>query len=101
MHDGPTASKPARYISFKDIDCEGGSKALIERILLHINDPAKTNAYWEAFKGRLTQADAMRARTADGLCLLCASVSYIDELFEDHDDDQGLALLRQLEDECC
>lgn len=101
MHDQPTASMPARYLSFKDIDCEGGSQELIDRILMHINDPAKTNAFWETFKVRLSQADAVRARTVDGLCLLCASVSYLDELFEDHEDEVGLALLRRLEDECC
>lgn len=92
---------PDRYVSFKGINCDDNAGRLIAAIRRHIDDPAKTNPFWERFKERLAAADAVRARTADGLCLLCAHVCYIDELFEEHDDAAGLALLRKLEDECC
>lgn len=92
---------PDRYVSFKGIDCDDNAARVIAAIRRHIDNPANTNAFWEHFKVKLAQADAVRARTADGLCLLCSYVYMIDELFEEHDDQEGLALLRKLEDECC
>lgn len=90
-----------RYVSFKGIDCDGNAVELIAAIRRHIDDPARTNAFWDRFKERLAQADSVHARTADGLCLLCSHVYYIEELFEEYEDVEGLALLRKLEDECC
>lgn len=92
---------PDRYVSFKGISCDENSANLIVAIRRHIDDPTRTNAFWERFKTLLAKADAVRARTADGLCLLCSHVYYIEELFEEYDDAEGLALLRKLEDECC
>lgn len=90
-----------RYVSFRGIDCDANSLAVIAAIRRHIDQPDRTNAFWERFKDRLASADAVHARTADGLCLLCSHVYYIEELFEEYDDEDGLALLRKLEDECC
>ncbi len=109
---GPTPVEPKRiraamsdvtdrYVSFKGIDCEGNSARLLKHILAIIEDPAKTNAFWDRFKERLSQAGALQARTADELCLLCSHTYYIEELFEEHGDEDGLAILRQLEEECC
>lgn len=93
--------QPDRYVSFKGIDCEGNSRRIIERLYSHIDDPAKTNAFWERFKQKLAVADDPTKRQADGLCLLCSNVYYIADLFEEYEDEDGLAMLRQLEDECC
>ncbi|MBP2230277.1 hypothetical protein J2847_003580 [Azospirillum agricola] len=92
---------PDRYVSFKGIDCDGNSRQIIARLRSHIDDPAKTNAFWERFKEKLAVADDVLKRQADGLCLLCSNVYYIADLFEEYDDEEGLAMLRQLEDECC
>lgn len=91
-----------RYVSFIGIDCTGNSRRLAERILMHITDPEKSNAFWDRFKQRLAGADAeAERRVADEMCLLCSHVSYIEELFEQYDDAEGLALLEKLEMECC
>ncbi len=90
-----------RYVSFKGIDCAGNARRVVERLRMHIDDPARTNAFWERFKEKLAVADDPLKRQADGLCLLCASVCFIAELFEEHGDEEGLAMLRRLEDECC
>lgn len=90
-----------RYVSFKGIDCDGNAAELVTAIRRHIDMPERTNAFWERFKDRLAQADSVHARTADGLCLLCSHVYYIEEMFEEYGDEAGLALLRRLEDECC
>lgn len=92
---------PDRYVSFKGIDCDGNSRRIIDRLYMHIDDPAKTNAFWERFRAKLAVAEDPLKRQADGLCLLCANIYYIADLFEEHDDEDGLAMLRQLEDECC
>ncbi|WP_142849299.1 N(2)-fixation sustaining protein CowN [Telmatospirillum sp. J64-1] len=90
-----------RYKTFQGIDCEGNSRQVIERVLMHINDPAKTNAFWERFKLRLAEAEKLHARRADELCLACSHTYYIEELFEEYEDAVGLELLRKLEEECC
>lgn len=92
---------PPRYVTFKDIDCEGNAERLIARIFHHIDEPSKTNAFWEKFRAEVQASKDIHERKFDGLCLLCARVGIIAELFEEHDDEQGLALLGQIEDECC
>lgn len=91
-----------RYVSFIGIDCNGNARRLAERILLHITEPEKSNAFWDRFKQRLAGAEAdASSRVADEMCLLCSHVSYIEELFEQYDDSEGLDLLQKLEMECC
>lgn len=92
---------PPRYLTFKGIDCEGNAERLIERIFMHIDDPNKTNAFWEKFRAEVMASKNLHERKFDGLCLLCARVGIIAELFEEYDDEDGLAMLSQLEDECC
>jgi len=42
-----------RYVSYKDIDCEGNSRRLMELLRRHIDDPSKSNPFWEKFKEKL------------------------------------------------
>ncbi len=94
--------RPDRYRSFIGIDCMGDSRRLAAAISRHINDPAKTDAFWEAFKVKLAQAATGDDRYApDELRLICGAVTYIEELFERYGDDEGLALLHRVEEECC
>jgi hypothetical protein len=96
------ASTTDRYTTFAGIDCTANSLRLVQAIRRHIDDPAKTNKFWEAFKVKLAHAELEpEKRKADQLCLLCSHVCYLDELFEEHDDKEGLELLRILEVECC
>lgn len=93
--------KSDRYITYNGIDCEGNAKIVVEHVLALIEDPAKSNALWERFKVRLAEAGKVGARKADELCLACSHTYYIEELFEEYDDEEGLEALRRLEDECC
>lgn len=96
------AAAPDRYVSFQGIDCAANTRAVVDRELMHIADPAMTNPFRERFKQRLAEAgNDPTARKADGLCLACSHVHCIDELFEEQGDEIGLAMLRKLEDECC
>ena len=42
--------KPDRYLSFKGIYEEENTQELIRMLRVHIDDPDKTNAFWEKFK---------------------------------------------------
>ncbi len=90
-----------RYTSFKGIDCEGNTQKLLARILMHIEDPEKTNAFWEKFKAEISSAENIYERKFDGLCLICARVAILSDLFETYEDSEGLSLLEQIEYECC
>ncbi|GAA0587181.1 N(2)-fixation sustaining protein CowN [Caenispirillum bisanense] len=90
-----------RYVSFSGIDCEGNTARLLARVFHHIDDPLKSNAFWDKFRAEVAAAEDIHARKFDGLCLVCARVGIIAELFEQYDDTEGLALLEQIENECC
>ncbi len=96
-----SSPKPDRYKSFAGIDCIGDSRRLIAAIRRHIDDPAKTDAFWEAFKRKLGEVGDADRHNPDELHIVCSYIAYIEELFERHGDTDGLALLQRLEEECC
>ncbi len=87
-----------RYVSFKEIDCDGNARLLMEMIRRHIDDPARTNAFWEYFKKK---AEGGSGPKPDELFLIHSNLNQIRELFESWDDEQALQLLDQIEMECC
>lgn len=96
------SEKPLQHEQFRSLtDCMGDSRDLIAILLRHIQDPEKSNAFWEAFEHKLSEAGDTELKKPDELRLLCTYKVYIEELFEEYDDDEGLALLEQLEEKCC
>ena len=96
--------KPDRYVSFAGIDGDKNSRELIAMLRRHIDDPNKSNRYWELFKERLErvgQPDANSGRFLDELYLIHASINNIREIFEEYDDHAALALLGRIEEESC
>ncbi|MGB8602552.1 MAG: N(2)-fixation sustaining protein CowN [Rhizomicrobium sp.] len=94
----PTATD--RYVSFNAIDFEGNVRVVLGHLFRYINDPAKTNPFWERFKQRLAKAEADAVPVADRLLLLHSHVYYMVELFEEEEDEEALTALRKLEEEC-
>jgi len=93
-----------RYVTFKNIDCEGNSKRLMEMLLQHVGDPQHSNPFWEKFKEKLAkcgQPDENGGRTLDELFLIHTYINNLYELFEERDDDAALELLGRIERECC
>lgn len=91
----PSDAPTDRYVSFEGIDCAGNTRRVIERIEAHTrggNDP-----FWSYFQQR---RNATRGVRCDDLLLLASFVNPVRELFEAHDDAEGLALLERLEEEC-
>jgi len=94
------APAPDRYVSFLDIDFEGNIAAVLTHLRRYIDDPEKSNGFWDRFKRRLAHCDFGQAGVADKLLLLHSHAYYMVELFEDHDDAEALAALKKLEEEC-
>jgi len=89
---------PDRYISFDGIDCEGNARLLMEMILAHVNDPAKSNKFWDYF---LKKREGGRGPKPDDLFLIHSNLNQIRELFEQYNDELALKLLDKIEIECC
>lgn len=100
----PQGSKPDRYVSFVGIEGDKNSRRLMEMLRRHIDDPHKTNRFWELFKGKLERVgkpDENSGRSLDELYLIHAYINNIRELFELYDDQTALTLLEQIETESC
>jgi N(2)-fixation sustaining protein CowN len=91
-------TKPDRYVSFKDIDCDGRARLLMEAIDKHLQDPAKNNAFWDYFNKKRRGSSGPRP---DDLFLIHSNINQIREFFESCQDAEGQALLAQIEEECC
>lgn len=96
--------KTDRYVTYSNIDCEGNAKKLIGMLRCHIDDPDKTNAFWEKFKVMLNQIDNPpddNSRRIDEIFMIHTYINNLYEVFEEYDDTDALALLDQIERECC
>jgi len=89
-----------RYVSFNGIDFDANMAAVLGHLRRYIDDPETGNPFWDRFKARLSEAEASTTPISDKLLLLHSHVYYIVELFEDHDDEEALAALKILEEEC-
>lgn len=97
-------SKPDRYVSFVGIEGDKNSRRLMEMLRRHIDDPHKSNRFWELFKEKLERVgkpDENSGRCLDELFLIHAYINNIRELFELYDDQPALTLLDQIETESC
>ncbi len=93
-----------RYVSYKNIDCAGNSQELMRLLRRHIDDPDKTNLFWEKFKGMLAEVGKPQennGRSIDELFLVHTYVNNLYEIFEEYEDAAALKLLDQIERECC
>lgn len=98
------SNQPDRYVSYRDIDCAGNSKQLMEMLLRHLDDPEKSNPFWEKFKQKLAQAgqpQPIHGRCLDELFLIHTYINNLYEIFEQYLDTEALTLLEKIERECC
>ncbi|GFO54033.1 hypothetical protein GMSM_10400 [Geomonas sp. Red276] len=99
-----TQKKNDRYVTFKGIDGDGNAKRVVALLRRHIDDPQKSNLFWERFKEKLAAAadpEATGGRHLDELFLVHSYLNNIRELFEEYGDREALELLDQLETESC
>jgi hypothetical protein len=97
-------NKPDRYVSFVGIEGDKNSRELVAMLRRHIDDPGKTNRFWDMFKeklGRVGLTDHNGGRCLDELFLIHSYINNIRELFEEYEDLPALALLERIETESC
>jgi hypothetical protein len=96
--------QPDRYVSFVGIEGDRNSRELIAMLRRYIDDPLKTNRFWEIFKeklGMVGQPDLNGGRSLDELFLIHSYINNIRDLFELYDDQPALELLEKIEEESC
>lgn len=93
-----TPTNPDRYVSFAGIDCDGNARRIMACIDHHLAIPGRNNAFWDYFNTRRAGESGPKL---DELFLIHCNINQVRELFETWEDDAALALLIQLEEECC
>ena len=96
--------KSDRYVTFIGIEGDKNSRDLMVMLRRHIDDPVRSNRFWELFKEKLErvgQPGGDGGRCLDELFLIHSYINNIRELFEEYDDQPALALLELIETESC
>ena len=99
MSEDCGCKKTDRYVSFAGIDCVGNARRILEFIDRNLAIAGRSNAFWDYFaKKRQGSAGVPQA---DALLLIHSHLNTLREAFEAWGDEEALALLDQLENECC
>jgi hypothetical protein len=93
-----TATPADRCVSFVGLECDAKARQMIALVRRDIDQPARTNAFWEYFKKKAT---AGSGPPPDDLFLVHSHLDQMRELFELHEDERALDLLDRIERECC
>lgn len=91
-------NRPDRYVSFDGIDCAGNARRVMEHIERLSSQPGCESAFWDYFFKKRAGGSGPRP---DDLFLIHSNINQVRELFEESEDEEALALLLQLEEECC
>lgn len=95
------ANKTDRYVSFVGIDCDGNARKLMECIENKVSertDLSSWTSFWSYFMAKRTPRSGP---APDDLFLIHCHINQVRDFFEECGDTQALALLTQLEEECC
>lgn len=87
-----------RYASFIGLDCDGKAHRLMAALDAQLARPGRHTAFWTYFAKKRAGGSGPRL---DELFLIHAHLQEIREFFEIWDDTEALALLDQVEKECC
>jgi len=87
-----------RYVSFLGLDCSGRARRVMARVDHHLAIDGRRTAFWQYFDKKRT---ATSGPAPDDLLLIHSCINQVRELFETWQDEEGLALLDDLEVNCC
>lgn len=90
--------KGDRYVTFKDIDCAGNARRIMEFIEHNTAETGGSSPFWQYF---MAKRQPRSGPAPDDLFLIHSHINQIRELFEARGDEVALALLTQVEEECC
>ncbi|TVQ20835.1 MAG: N(2)-fixation sustaining protein CowN [Leptolyngbya sp. DLM2.Bin15] len=90
--------KSDRYVSFQGIDCDGKARRLLDYIAHHMAEPPHPSPWVDYFRTKLADQQALGQ---DDLYFVGSQINAIHALFEEYDNEEALALLENVEEECC
>jgi hypothetical protein len=90
-----------RYVTFLNIDCYQHASDVLDAIIDVTGDEKNSNRFWEVFKEKIPQSYYEKRSDEKVLYHVCASVFYIEELFEQSNHEIGLELMKNCEYQCC
>lgn len=101
----PMARIDERYTTFTNIDCFQNACKVVDHLLRVLEDKQYMNAYWEKNVPLIPQAyhepenDSLQKE--DLLYFVCSKLFYIEELFEEAEDEEAENIIKMCEMECC
>jgi hypothetical protein len=87
-----------RYVSFSGIDCNGNARRVMALIEKYLTECGQDEPFWKYFINKRTPRSGP---VPDDLFLVHSHINQIRELFEAIGNEEALALLFLLEEECC
>jgi hypothetical protein len=90
-----------RYVTFLNIDCYQHASDVLDAIIDVTGNEKNSNRFWEVFKEKIPQSYYEKRSDEKVLYHVCASVFYIEELFEQSNHEIGLELMKNCEYQCC
>ena len=87
---------------FTEIGCTGDAQRLVAMVRRHIDNPEKSNSFWEQLKPFLDQfaeGAPTNGKRMDSLYYIHTHINNVRELFEQHGDDEALQLLKNIEED--
>jgi hypothetical protein len=98
MSNDCPCKKTDRYVSFIGLDCDAKAGRVMARIEEISAKPDAHNKFWDYFfKKRAGEIGPK----SDDLFLIHSNLNQIRELFEEWGSDDDVAMLDQIEEECC
>ena len=95
-----------RYTSFENIDCFDNACKVIDNLLRVLEDATLYNAYWEKYVPLIPKSyyepttSTLKAKE-DLLYFVCSKLFFIDELFDEAEDEVASHSMKLCEVECC
>ncbi len=87
-----------RYVSFQGLDCDAKARQVLAYIEQYVANPPHPSPWLDYFRLRLANRQQLGA---DELYFVGSQINHVRALFEDYDNPEALALLEQVEEECC
>lgn len=93
-----TQQRTDRYVTFQGIDCDGKAQRILTNIEQYLDAPPHDSPWLDYFRQKLRDRASIGQ---DELHFVGSQINHIRAFFEEYQNEQALALLEQVEEECC
>ena len=90
--------RPDRYISFRDIDCDGNAERFVTALRSAMRAGERDDPFWSYFEAKL---EGRNGPKHDALYHIHCNLNPLRELLERWEESELEAMLQALEVECC